>query len=621
MALTRLLRFRSTVWPTLGYFAAMAVLLISERIIAQPGPARTALRAAAVAGLIFTLAARGWRVLKKSGDARRYELWIALAYLVGCAAVVIQSVAGEEVIPAVIWPLLWLGSALPIILMEMSLASTTPGEGPDDGRVRAAAQSGLEMVLVLATVTALNYVAANTERKVDLSYLQDTRPSIAMIQLSSTLKEPIEVRVFYPELHEVRERLRSYFAQLKRHGAKLDVAFLDEAIDHAAAIKYRVQGNGLVVVAKDTRRVPIELGLDWDVAKRQLQDFDAQLQWAVNKVARSRKIYFLTGHGEVDTGKEVSTKNVARIENPLKGIQLHTQDTGPDSSRSFTELHKLLRTQGYDVEQLGTLGVVQSIPEDAVALFLVGPTTPLFSGEINELRRYLSEGGRLFVYLDPDNGSTLEDLLTPYRIRFVPKVLANDYIHMRKSSQPSDNTQLVTTSFSTHPAVMTVSRDTNTYRMLFTRAGYLEEIPSEGGSSSIIYFFVHADPQTFADLNGNYVFDSPTESRRAYELAAAVVSSTNPRGAESRMLVYADVDVVSDALMSNPGNRQAVLDALTYVSMDEEIPLTVAAADPMIRHTQQQDKVWFYSVSFGIPVIVLVGGLGSIRRGRRRTSR
>jgi len=72
--------------------------------------------------------------------------------------------------------------------------------------------------------------------------------------------------------------------------------------------------------------------------------------------------------------------------------------------------------------------------------------------------------------------------------------------------------------------------------------------------------------------------------------------------------------------MSNPGNRQAILDALAYVSMDEEIPLTVATADPMIRHTQQQDKVWFYSVSFGIPVIVLVGGLGSIRR-RRKSSR
>jgi len=168
--------------------------------------------------------------------------------------------------------------------------------------------------------------------------------------------------------------------------------------------------------------------------------------------------------------------------------------------------------------------------------------------------------------------------------------------------------------------VMTVSRDVNSFRMLFTRAGYLEEIPSDGTGSAIVYFFVHADPQTFADRNGNYVFDPPTESRRAYELAAAVVSNPN-QGLESRMLVYADVDVVSDSLMSNPGNRQAILDALAYTSMDEEIPLTVAAADPMIRHTQQQDKVWFYSVSFGIPVVVLVGGLGSIRRGRRRSSR
>jgi hypothetical protein len=620
MAVKKLLKLRADVWPTLSYFGAMAFLLVSERIIAQPGAIRTGLRAAAGAALLFALGTRGWRISQKRGDSRRYEVWIGISYLVGCAAVLIRALAGDDVIPSAVWPVLWLGSALPIILMEMSLASATPEEGPDDGRVKAAAQSGVEMVLVLATVTALNYVGANTERKVDLSYLQDTRPSAAMAQLGTTLKEPIEVRVFYPELHEVRERLRNYFAELKHKGAKLDVQFLDEAIDHAAALKYHVQGNGLVVVAKENRRVPIELGMDWDVAKRQLQDFDAQLQWAVNKVARSRKIYFLAGHGEADIGKENSSKNGARIENPLKGIQLHTQDTGPDSSRTFTELHKLLRTLGYDVAQLGTTGMIQSIPQDAVALFLVAPAAPLFPGEIQELRRYLSDGGRLFVFLDPDNANTLEELLTPYRLRFVPKVLANEYIHMRKTSQPSDNAQLVTTSFSTHPAVMTVSRDTNTYRMLFTRSGYLEEIPSEGGSQSVIYFFVHADPQTFADLNGNYLFDPPAESRRPYELAAAVVLNPNQQGLESRMLVYADVDVVSDALMSNPGNRQAVLDALAYVSMDEEIPLTVATADPMIRHSQQQDKVWFYSVSFGIPVIVLVGGLGSIHR-RRKSSR
>ena len=620
MALKKLLKLRADVWPTLSYFGAMACLLVSERIIAQPAAVRTGLRAVAAAGLIFALGARGWRISQRRGDSRRYEVWIGLAYLVGCGAVLMHALAPDAVIPSAAWPVLWLGSALPIILMEMSLASTTLDEGPDDGRVKAAAQSGVEMVLVLATVTALNYVGANTERKVDLSYLQDTRPSTAMAQLGAMLKEPIEVRVFYPELHEVRERLRNYFAELKHRGAKLDVQFLDEAIDHAAALKYRVQGNGLVVVAKENRRVPIELGLDWDVAKRQLQDFDAQLQWAVNKVARSRKIYFLAGHAEADIGKENSSKNGARIENPLKGIQLHTQDTGPDSSRTFTELHKLLRTQGYDVAQLGTTGVIQSIPQDAVALFLVGPAAPLFPGELQELRRYLSDGGRLFVFLDPDNPNALEELLTPYRLRFVPKVLANEYIHMRKTSQPSDNTQLVTTSFSTHPAVMTVSRDTNTYRMLFTRAGYLEEIPSAGGSQSVIYFFVHADPQTFADLNGNFLFDPPAETRRPYELAAAVVLNPNQQGLESRMLVYADVDVVSDALMSNPGNRQAILDALAYVSMDEEIPLTVATADPMIRHTQQQDKVWFYSVSFGIPVIVLVGGLGTTRR-RRKSSR
>jgi hypothetical protein len=85
------------------------------------------------------------------------------------------------------------------------------------------------------------------------------------------------------------------------------------------------------------------------------------------------------------------------------------------------------------------------------------------------------------------------------------------------------------------------------------------------------------------------------------------------------MLVYADVDVISDALMTNPGNRQAIMDALSYLTMDEAIPFTTSISDPMIRHTQQQDKVWFYSVSFAIPVLVLAGGMASLRPPRRRS--
>ncbi len=581
MALIRALRVRPAIWPTLAYFGAMGLLLVSERIIAEPGILTSALRAIAVAGLGIAIGARAWRIWTGRADTRRFEAWIGIAYLSGCTSLLICALGGESGLARGVWPMLWLGSALPIVLMEMSLASTAPSQVANDGRISTAAQSGLQIVLVLITVLALNYVASNTERKVDLSFLQDTRPSTAVLQLGARLKEPVEVRVFYPQLHEVRDRLRGYFEELKRSGAKLDVAFLDEAIDHAAALKYRVQGNGLVVVAKENRRVPIELGLDWDVAKRQLQDFDAQLQWAINKVARSRKLYFVTGHGEADTGREVGPPKGTRIENPLKGIALHTKDTGPGSTRTFAELHKLLRTQGYDLDQLGTLGVLGQIPKNAVAVFLVGPSSPLF-----------------------------------------PEVLANDYVHMRKSSEPSDNARLVTTSFSTHPAVMTVSRDPNSYRMLFTRAGYLEEIPpTEGSSGATVFFMVHADPQTWADHNGNYSFDPPAETRRPYELAAAAVgrSSADQEG-EPRLLVYADVDVVSDSLLGNPGNRQAILDALAYASMDEEIPITVSASDPMVRHTQQQDKVWFYSVSFGIPVLVLIGGLGSIRRPRKRNS-
>ena len=620
MVLNRLRNARWAFWPTLSYFGGMAVLLAAERIIAAPGPMRSMLRVAAGAAVLVALAARIQRALAGSGPARRVELLFCAGYAVGCLAVALP-LASDSPLAASAWPILWLGSAVPLVLMELSLASAAPGQPATDGRIGAAAQSGLEMVLILTSVVALNFLASSTEKHVDLSYLQATHPSLTLTQIASRLPEPVEVRVFYPEIHEVRERLIAYFGELRRSGARLDVAFLDEAIDHAAAVRYRVQGNGTVVVAKDNRMVPITLGLEWEVAKRQLEDFDSQLQWAINKVSRNRKVYFISGHGEADAGKDANRESGPRVENPLKGIHLNTPDETVDSSRRFTELHKLLRSQGYEVDQLGTTGLVSAVPRDAVAVFLVAPSSPLFAEEIAELRRYFDGAGRLVVFLDPDRSTNLEELLGAYRVRFVPQLLANEYLHMRKTSTPSDNTLLVTNSYSTHPSALTISRSPGTFRMLFARSGYLEEIPTPtGGSPWVVYFTIHADSQTFADLNGNYQFDASSELRRPYELAAAVVGHGNSARRESRMLVYADVDVISDALMTNPGNRQAIMDALSYLTMDEAIPFTTSISDPMIRHTQQQDKVWFYSVSFAIPVLVLAGGMVSLRRPRRRSS-
>ncbi len=621
MVLKRLRSARWAFWPTLSYFGGMALLLAAERIIAAPGLLRSTLRVAAAAAVLAAVAARIQRALASGRPARRVELLVSAGYAVGCIGVALP-LASNSPLAASAWPILWLGSALPLVLVELSLASTVPGQPATDGRIGAAAQSGLEMVLILTTVVALNFLASSTEKHVDLSYLQATRPTVTLTQMAARLPEPVEVRVFYPEIHEVRERLTAYFAELRRAGAKLDVAFLDEAIDHAAAVRYRVQGNGTVVVAKDNRVVPIALGLEWEVAKRQLEDFDSQLQWAINKVSRNRKVYFISGHGEADTGKDANRESGPRVENPLKGIHLNTPDEPDDSSRRFTELHKLLRSQGYEVDQLGATGLVSAVPKDAVAVFLVAPSSPLFAEEIAELRRYLGHGGRLVVFLDPDRSTNLEELLDAYRVRFVPQVLANEYLHMRKTSTPSDNAILVTNSYSTHPSALTISRSPSTFRMLFARSGYLEEIPTPtGGSPSVVYFTIHADSQTFADLNGNYEFDPPSELRRPYELAAAVVGRGNSESRrEFRMLVYADVDFISDALVTNPGNRQAIMDALSYLTMDEAIPFTTSISDPMIRHSQQQDKVWFYSVSFGIPVLVLVGGMVSIRRPRKRSS-
>jgi hypothetical protein len=54
------------------------------------------------------------------------------------------------------------------------------------------------------------------------------------------------------------------------------------------------------------------------------------------------------------------------------------------------------------------------VPGDAAAVVLAGPRRPLVAGELQSLRDYLEDDGRLFVLLDPDPPRALRQLLSEW---------------------------------------------------------------------------------------------------------------------------------------------------------------------------------------------------------------
>jgi hypothetical protein len=101
-------------------------------------------------------------------------------------------------------------------------------------------------------------------------------------------------------------------------------------------------------------------------------------------------------------------------------------------------------------------------------------------------------------------------------------------------------------------------------------AGYLEEIkdkdkPKPQGSG--VFFTVHAHGATWDDQNRNYTFDPPKETRKGWELAAAVTRNKPgaPVAEHGRAIVLTDSDGLADEVFSRSANPAFLLDGIRWL--------------------------------------------------------
>jgi hypothetical protein len=200
---------------------------------------------------------------------------------------------------------------------------------------------------------------------------------------------------------------------------------------------------------------------------------------------------------------------------------------------------------------------------------------------------------------------------------------------------------MVVSSFSSHAAVSTLSRNAPRAAVIVFGAGSLERAPGAGERAD---FAVKAGSGTFADTNKNFRFDKDSERQATFNIAAAVTKTIGdpknekkeePKDAkdpkakkdakkeaknELRAFVLADADALSDFVMAEVlANQVLYVDAIRWLIGEESfsgVPNT--EEDQKIQHTKQEDLAWFYSSIFGAPAVVLGLGVWISRRSRAK---
>jgi hypothetical protein len=191
---------------------------------------------------------------------------------------------------------------------------------------------------------------------------------------------------------------------------------------------------------------------------------------------------------------------------------------------------------------------------------------------------------------------------------------------------PSDKQNIISSSFSSHPSVSTLSKISGQgAAVLLLGSAALDKAP-DADKRFQIDFAIQALHGAWVEKNGNWEPDDPGEKEDVANVAAAVTVSSREGGEPSaggskqmRVFVLGDADGISDFVVTRTRvNGLLFADAFRWLGRDESFTGTSSEEeDVAIVHSNQSDQLWFYGAILGMPFLILGAGLALTHRRKK----
>ncbi|MEM1222109.1 MAG: GldG family protein [Verrucomicrobiota bacterium] len=262
----------------------------------------------------------------------------------------------------------------------------------------------IQIVLSISLIIALNYLAANYFRRIDLTDTGTYTLAPESKAYIRQLTEPVDIIVTIPEdpdvpeleeIHnDLRKILREYEAKGRENGKNMiNVEFVDifrqRKRAQEIANKYQLTQENVILVASGERTREIRQAELYEVADGEIKGFRGEKAFtsAIIDVSsdKTEKIYFMVGHGEMRLGDV----------DPLRGL---------------SQLESFLRERNFTLATID-LSLVDAVPDDADLIIAPSPQAALLPIEVEKLRRYMSDrNGRMIALVDPGRRHGMEEL-------------------------------------------------------------------------------------------------------------------------------------------------------------------------------------------------------------------
>ena len=432
----------------------------------------------------------------------------------------------------------------------------------------------LIMGLALAAVVAMvNYLAARHHRRWAWSASAQAELSPLTLKVLAAVTNQVKVVLYFQKDDPLFELSRSLLKTYRYANPRIQVETVDYETEPGMAemikSKYKLgRADRDVAIFECQGRLKV-------ITHGELSVLDMQ-QLMAGKSGEVRRTHF--------KGEAMFTSALLSVISPrspkayfLEGHAEHSPEND-DGPTGYSRLAGVLRENNIQFERINLAGP-GDVPPDCNLLIVAGPRTPLQPEVLEKIERYLQQGGRMLaLLLNPvwtQRASGMEGILAKWGV-----AVGDDVVRDKKNSVSQNLSDLVTSTFSTHPLIHPLYFS-QLFMVLPRSVGRAVPAPTGAGAPQV-------DPLAFTGPEGRVITDlreggviNPTEGDRRGKIPLMVAverggirNVSADRGA-TRLVVAGDSLFLANNNLDREGNREFAAYAMNWLLARDEMLVNV----------------------------------------------
>ncbi len=399
-------------------------------------------------------------------------------------------------------------------------------------------------VAFVAIVGILNYLSKDRYHT-DWDLTENKQNTLAgqTVEVLSNLPEPVKATAFISSQSgsfrdETSRLLQNY---RDKSNGKFTFEVVDPQVQPALAGQMGVTRDNTIVFTMGDRREDVQFGGE--------QEYTSALIKLTHP--EQRVLYFIVGHGE--------------------------RDLADTSENGFSKAQTGLQGQNYTVQPLN-LVVTTTVPSDAAALVVAGPTVPYSAQEVQVIGNYLQNGGSAIFLIDPTlqmrdaAAESQADPLVDWLQATWGITLNNDLVVDPASSQVTNPFTPVSLNFGSSPVTDNLTTLNLAVAFPLTRSIAVPTDATAGPAgvqtTPLVLTSAGAWGETdFNSLQSGASLDPAADLVGPLYMAVSAENSTN----RARVVVFGDSDFAGNQAVDLGANLNILLNSVNWVTGNTDL--------------------------------------------------